>query len=333
MGPSPRRSGTQTDTALAMRRKPTDALQDCGTSRRSRGSTPGSTPRGRPGIADFDGQGGVGRLLGLLLHQLPARDPARRGLGRGLPGGRPGGHRRAHTGVRVRARPGNARLARNGSASPIRSRSTTSTRPGTTSATTRGPPSTSSTPPARSATSASARVTTTTTEALIRQLLTAAHPGWRCRPATTCPTRRRRRPPDAGDLPGRRARRRVRGRAAPLAERHPRTPLTRRQRVRARRHLDRRQRVAHRRRERRHRAQVRRRRRLPGRGRDGTITATVTAGPPPTRSRRPEHLHPRSRGPRREGVDRLALAGLAGVFVHLRVAQSTFTSRLPLTTG
>ena len=57
---------------------------------------------GEPGLAQ--GQGRPRRLLGLLLHQLPARAPARRGLGQGLRLRRARGRRRAHPRVRLRAR-------------------------------------------------------------------------------------------------------------------------------------------------------------------------------------------------------------------------------------
>jgi cytochrome c biogenesis protein CcdA len=46
-----------------------------------------------------------GRFLGLLVHQLPARDHARHGLVLRLPGGRVRGHRGAHARIRLRARP------------------------------------------------------------------------------------------------------------------------------------------------------------------------------------------------------------------------------------
>ncbi len=56
--------------------------------------------RGRPEVVAR--QGRADRLLGLLVHQLPALDPARDRLGQGLPRRRPRGDRGARPGVRVR---------------------------------------------------------------------------------------------------------------------------------------------------------------------------------------------------------------------------------------
>ena len=93
---------------------------------------------GDPGLAQ--GQGRPRRLLGLLLHQLPARTPARRGLVQGLRRRRARGRRRAHSRVRLRARAVQRRRpASAGSASPSLSRSTTPTTPGTPTTTSPGP--------------------------------------------------------------------------------------------------------------------------------------------------------------------------------------------------
>ena len=79
-------------------------LQNCGPAPDLKGinawlNTPGDTPIDLQVVA---GQGGTDRLLGVLLHQLPARDPARRRLVQGIPGQRVRGHRCAHPRVRVR---------------------------------------------------------------------------------------------------------------------------------------------------------------------------------------------------------------------------------------
>ena len=151
--PSARESAEEHAAATAARR------------RRSPVSSSGSTPPGSAALtpAVVAGQGRPGRLLGVLLHQLPARHHARAGLVQRLRRRRPGGDRRADARVRLRGTtPATSRRARSAWASPTRSPSTTSTRPGTTSATNPGPPTTSSTPPARSASPRSARATTPT---------------------------------------------------------------------------------------------------------------------------------------------------------------------------
>ena len=53
----------------------------------------------------LQGQGRPGRLLDVLLHQLPARDPLRPRLGREVQGPGPRRHRRARAGVRIREEP------------------------------------------------------------------------------------------------------------------------------------------------------------------------------------------------------------------------------------
>ena len=63
-----------------------DALQSCGTAPDITGiqqwfNTPGDKPIA---LSPAEGQGRARRLLGVLLHQLPAIDPARRRLGQGL---------------------------------------------------------------------------------------------------------------------------------------------------------------------------------------------------------------------------------------------------------
>ena len=64
-------------------------------------NTPSDTPADPAAAA---GQGRAGRLLDLLLHQLPAVAAPRRGLVQRVPGRRPGRGRGAHPGVRLRAR-------------------------------------------------------------------------------------------------------------------------------------------------------------------------------------------------------------------------------------
>ena len=88
-------------------------------------------------------QGRAGRLLDVLVHQLPAHAAAPQGLGRRVPQGRARDRRRPHARVRVRARclerPQRRRAS---SASATRSRSTTTTAPGTRTRTSTGRPST-----------------------------------------------------------------------------------------------------------------------------------------------------------------------------------------------
>ena len=81
-------------------------LEDCGPAPALRGiDTWLNTPDGAPiDLGGPPGQGRAARLLGVLLHQLPALGPARDGVGGGVPRRRPGRHRRAHPRVRVRAR-------------------------------------------------------------------------------------------------------------------------------------------------------------------------------------------------------------------------------------
>ncbi len=99
--------GPKQKAALAAcAQEPAPALQQCGQAppiarhpavvqhARRQAAEPGRAARPR----------GPGRLLGLLLHQLPAGHHPRHGLVQGLPGGRLHGHRGADAGVRVRAR-------------------------------------------------------------------------------------------------------------------------------------------------------------------------------------------------------------------------------------
>ena len=82
-------------------------LQQCGPAPALAGisrwlNTPGDRPLT---LAGLTGPGGPGRLLDLLVHQLPAVASPRRGLERGrTPSRRPDRGRRPHAGVRLRAR-------------------------------------------------------------------------------------------------------------------------------------------------------------------------------------------------------------------------------------
>jgi cytochrome c biogenesis protein CcdA len=99
------------------------ALEACGTAPDITGIT--GYPERRRGRSEVVArQGSSGRFLGLLMHQLPARDPPHRRLVCGLQRRRSGGDRGAHTGVRVRTRSGERRERRK------RSRHHLSDRPG-----------------------------------------------------------------------------------------------------------------------------------------------------------------------------------------------------------
>ena len=107
-------------------------------------------------------QGRADRLLDVLVHQLPAHAAAPEGVGRRVPLARARDRRRAHAGVRVRARRlERARRRQAARRSSTRSCRTTSSAPGTTTRTSTGRPSTCSTARATSATSTSARAPTT----------------------------------------------------------------------------------------------------------------------------------------------------------------------------
>ena len=84
------------------------------------------------------GQGGAGRFLDLLLHQLPARDPLRPRLGGEIQGSGPRGDRRACAGIRLREERRQRRTRSPSSKSTIRWRSTTTMRSGARSTTSIG---------------------------------------------------------------------------------------------------------------------------------------------------------------------------------------------------
>ena len=88
-------------------------------------------------------QGRADRLLDVFVYQLPAHASAAGGLGCEVPQGRARDRRRAHTGVRVRARLVERRPARSSaSACAIRSCRTTTSPSGAPTRTSTGPPST-----------------------------------------------------------------------------------------------------------------------------------------------------------------------------------------------